>query len=561
MDKQAAVIMLQGTASDVGKSMIATALCRLFSQDGWRTAPFKSQNMANNSYVTLDGKEIGRAQGVQAEACGLAATTDMNPILIKPTGDMHSQIVVHGKPYAQMSAWTYREDFLPQAQQLVMDALNRLRAQQDIVVIEGAGSPAEINLKSRDIVNMNLAGWADAPVLLIADIDRGGVFASLVGTLQLLEPHEREQVKGLIINKFRGDPALLQPGIDWLEQYTGIPVLGVLPHDTDLQLDAEDSLALETRRYHHDPAKELDIAVIRYPRISNFTDFDMLEAEPDVSVRYVEHAGQLGVPDVVILPGSKDTLSDLQYMRERGLDVALQQLRDYKPVPLIGICGGYQMLGYTLTDPGGYDSPHIRTEPGLNWLPVTTVFASEKKTVVVEGHLRSEALRMLEPISSEETTPALIPVTGYEIHMGETICAEMEHHQPLFTLNHVAEVVNDEEVEESDTASIITSTSERSTVEDSKVETDWQNAGVDGCISPDGSVWGTYLHGIFDNDLFRRHWLNMLRQQKGLEPYPVTVQTEPYRQQAFDHMAELVREHLDMEQICEIVRASIERDE
>ncbi|MEW4368685.1 cobyric acid synthase [Paenibacillus kandeliae] len=525
MDKQAAVIMLQGTASDVGKSMIATALCRIFRQDGWRTAPFKSQNMANNSYVTPDGKEIGRAQGVQADACGLAATTDMNPILIKPTGDMHSQIVVHGKPYAQMSAWAYREEFLPKAQQLVMDALNRLRAKHDVVVIEGAGSPAEINLKSRDIVNMNLAGWADAPVLLISDIDRGGVFASLVGTLQLLEPHERERVKGIIINKFRGDPALLQPGVDWLEEYTGIPVLGVLPHDLGLQLDAEDSLALETRRYRHNPEKELDIAVIRYPRISNFTDFDMLEAEPDVSVRYVEHAGQLGVPDAVILPGSKDTLSDLQFIRERGLDMALQQLRAYKPVPLIGICGGYQMLGYTLTDPGGYDSPHIRTEPGLNWLPVTTVFAAEKKTIIVEGHLRREACEVLsaqKPTPSQETSITNIPVTGYEIHMGETVCVEWEHHQPMFTLH---------------------------------------NEAVDGCISPDGSVWGTYLHGMFDNDQFRRHWLNTLRQQKGLEPQIVTVQTEQYRQQAFDRMAELVREHLNMEQVYAIVRSSVEQVE
>ncbi|MDU5950788.1 MAG: cobyric acid synthase, partial [Paenibacillus macerans] len=280
-----AVLMVQGTASDVGKSVIVTALCRIFAQDGFRTAPFKSQNMALNSYVTPDGREIGRAQGVQAEACGIAATTDMNPVLIKPTGDMHSQIVVHGQPLKRLSAADYREKFLPEAKPLVMDALNRLRRQYDIVLMEGAGSPAEINLKQRDIVNMNLAGWADAPVILVGDIDRGGVFAFLVGTLELLEPEERARVKGFIINKFRGDLSLLQPGLDWLERRTGIPVLGVLPYLPDLDIEAEDSVVLDTYPSAAESAGEqaaVDIAVIRYPRISNFTDFAPLAAEPDV---------------------------------------------------------------------------------------------------------------------------------------------------------------------------------------------------------------------------------------------------------------------------------------
>lgn len=323
-----AVLMVQGTASDVGKSVIVTALCRIFAQDGFRTAPFKSQNMALNSYVTPDGREIGRAQGVQAEACGIAATTDMNPVLIKPTGDMHSQIVVHGQPLKRLSAADYREKFLPEAKPLVMDALNRLRRQYDIVLMEGAGSPAEINLKQRDIVNMNLAGWADAPVILVGDIDRGGVFAFLVGTLELLEPEERARVKGFIINKFRGDLSLLQPGLDWLERRTGIPVLGVLPYLPDLDVEAEDSVVLDTYPSAAESAGEqaaVDIAVIRYPRISNFTDFAPLAAEPDVSLRYVDKPADLGQPDAIILPGTKDTIGDLSFLREQGWDLAIRR--------------------------------------------------------------------------------------------------------------------------------------------------------------------------------------------------------------------------------------------
>ncbi|KAI7258141.1 hypothetical protein KC345_g10618, partial [Hortaea werneckii] len=281
----AAVLMVQGTASDVGKSLVTAAIGRIMTRDGYRTAPFKSQNMALNSYVTADGKEIGRAQGMQAEAFGITATSDMNPILLKPSGEMSAQIVVHGVPHAALSAREYREKFLPEAKGTVMDALGRLREAYDIVLMEGAGSPAEINLKARDIVNMNLAGWADAPVLLVADIDRGGVFAFIVGTLELLEPHERARVKGFIINKFRGDVSLLQPGLDWLEERTGIPVLGVLPFLPQLRIEAEDSVVLDgtSGRLRGDSLKELDIAVIRYPRISNFTDFDPLEDEPDAA--------------------------------------------------------------------------------------------------------------------------------------------------------------------------------------------------------------------------------------------------------------------------------------
>jgi len=512
------IIMLQGTASDVGKSVITTALCRIFTQDGWNTAPFKSQNMANNSYVTPDGREIGRAQGVQAEACGKCATTDMNPILIKPVRDMHSQIVVHGQPYAQMSAWDYRQDFLPQARPLVMEALNRLRNQHDMIVMEGAGSPAEINLKDRDIVNMNLAGWADAPVLLVADIDRGGVFAAIVGTLELLESHERERVKGFIINKFRGDLALLQPGLDWLQQRTGIPVIGVLPYEENLHLEAEDSVALQRKSSVPLPDRELDIVIIHYPRISNFTDFDLLEAEPDVSVRYVDHPDQLGTPDVIILPGTKDTLGDLEFLQNRGLASCIKKQHTRHSVQLVGICGGYQMLGRHLHDPAGHDSPSPRMAEGLGLLPVSTVFASAKTTVQAEGHLNTESpwfqqMKTLEPTLS---------VKGYEIHMGTTTLENGADVQSMFHLHRLSG-------KEGNPATI-----------------------EDGCILSDGSAWGTYLHGVFDNDQLRRSWLNFLRQRKGLEPLIQSIHGQTRREEAFDRLADTVRKHLDMKRIYEI---------
>lgn len=523
---RAAVLMLQGTASDVGKSIVTTALCRLFLQDGYQPAPYKSQNMALNSYVTLDGKEIGRAQGVQAEACGLPATTDMNPILIKPVKDMHSQIVVHGVPKMQMSAMDYRTHFLPQAKTIVLDALDRLREQYDIVLMEGAGSPAEINLKDRDIVNMNLAGWADAPVLLISDIDRGGVFASLVGTLELLEPHERARVKGFIINKFRGDLALLQPGLDWLTERTGIPVLGVLPYIPELRIEAEDSVVLDELQFRRQKEKELDIVVIRYPRISNFTDFDALGWEPDVVVRYVNNAADLGHPDVIVLPGTKDTISDLTFLRERGLDRAITRQWREREVQLVGICGGYQMLGERLFDPFAVESETKQAE-GLGLLPLVTTFSKEKRTVRVKGTVSKESpLRVDE---KKETRPT---VEAYEIHMGITVGDELaglrsEEYRPLFVLNADAEADSPAE----------------------KIET---NVHLEGCGAIDGKVWGTYLHGLFDNDEFRRSWLDGLRLQKGLPPIGETFQAAVYKTQEFDRVAEIVRTHLDMDRIYEI---------
>lgn len=512
-DSQGAVLMIQGTASDVGKSIITTALCRIFRQDGLRPAPFKSQNMALNSYVTEDGLEIGRAQGVQAEACGIQATTDMNPILIKPTGEMHSQIVVHGKPLAHMSAAAYREDFLPAAKQTVMEALQRLRSSYELVLMEGAGSPAEINLKDRDIVNMNLAEWADAPVLLVADIDRGGVFAFLVGTLELLTPPERARVKGFIINKFRGDLALLQPGLDWLEERTGIPVLGVLPHIPDLNIEAEDSVVLDNLSGRRD-AEGLDIAVIRYPRISNFTDFDALSAEADVNLRYVSTGAELGIPDVIILPGTKDTLGDLFFLREQGLDQAIQAAMRQPKTRLVGICGGYQMLGRQLIDPDANDSGRAGQADGLDWLPMTTVFLSEKRTIRVTGAVLNDQTISLYGNCS------MIPIQGYEIHMGESVWLEGFAPKPLFELS-----------------------SGRDNPEDTWLE---------GAASEDGRVMGTYLHGVFDNDVWRRAWLNGVRVEKGLMPIQETFSAADRKEQAFDRLASITREHLDMSRIYAI---------
>lgn len=514
--KPAAVLMLQGTASDVGKSVITTALCRIFKQDGFKPAPFKSQNMALNSYVTEDGKEIGRAQGAQAEACGIEATTDMNPILIKPVRDMHSQIVVHGVPFAQMSASDYRQHFLPEAKRTVMDALNRLRDTYDIVLMEGAGSPAEINLKDRDIVNMNLAGWADAPVILISDIDRGGVFASIVGTLELLEPHEIARVKGFIINKFRGDLSLLQPGLDWLEERTGIPVLGVLPYIRDIQIEAEDSVVLDSLRHGKKEHTALDIAVIRYPRISNFTDFDALSREPDVNVRYVTSTEELGSPDVVILPGTKDTIGDLQFVRDSGLEQAIMDEVERKHVQLVGICGGYQMLGQHLIDPFSVEAKHTQEAAGMGKLPLSTTFLQHKQTIRASGFVQPKHPLRLYGEKTTEISP--VPVNGYEIHMGVTECHEPEQVTPLFEIAYSGE-----------------------------------QTFLEGWGTHDGKVWGTYLHGLFESDQFRRVWLDGLREAKGLAPLKETYSAQERKEMEFDRVAASLRSSLDMKRVYEIM--------
>ncbi|CAH1217594.1 Cobyric acid synthase [Paenibacillus auburnensis] len=513
----AAVLMIQGTASDVGKSLVTAAIGRILVQDGYRTAPFKSQNMALNSYVTLDGKEIGRAQGMQAEAFGITATTDMNPILLKPSGEMSAQIVVHGVPHAALSAREYREKFLPEAKETVMSALGRLRDSYDAVLMEGAGSPAEINLKARDIVNMNLAGWADAPVLLVADIDRGGVFAFLVGTLELLEPHERARVKGFIINKFRGDLSLLQPGLDWLEERTGIPVLGVLPFLPQLRIEAEDSVVLEgtSGRMQSGSAKELDIAVISYPRISNFTDFDPLEDEPDTAVRYVTSALELGTPDVIILPGTKNTAADLAFLRQQGFPEAIAHALRQGTLQLAGICGGYQMLGRKLLDPDAVESAEPGESEGLGYLPLSTAFLQHKTTVRVNGVLADGHPLQLSGIPASAANTA---VSGYEIHMGSTMNLEPAAVRSLFRLEGA----------------------------DGQVQ-------LEGWGSPDGKIWGTYLHGLFHNDELRRSWLDGIRKAKGLTPLAATFSSAALREQEFDRLAASVRENLDMEAVYTIM--------
>ena len=405
-------IMIQGTMSNAGKSVLAAGLCRIFRQDGYRVAPFKSQNMALNSFITAQGLEMGRAQVMQAEAAGVEPSVEMNPILLKPTSDVGSQVIVNGRAVGNLTAAEYfrkKSQLIPQ----VMEAYRKLESQYDIIVLEGAGSPAEINLKSQDIVNMGLARMVGAPVLLAGDIDRGGVFAALYGTLALLEKEERPYVKGTIINKFRGDVELLRPGLQQLEELCHVPVVGVVPW-MELDLDEEDSLS--TRFSARGGKAPLDVAVIRLPRISNFTDFDPLQRHPVVGLRYVEQAEELGRPDLVVLPGTKSTLADLRWLRQSGLEAAIFKLAS-RGTPVIGICGGYQMLGKRLSDPLGVEGGG--SMDGMGLLDTTTVF-SPKKTTTQTVCPFPDCQGLFAPLSG-------CPLEGYEIHMGQS--------EGLFTLS------------------------------------------------------------------------------------------------------------------------------
>ncbi len=398
-------IMIQGTMSNAGKSVLAAGLCRIFRQDGYKVAPFKSQNMALNSFITAQGLEMGRAQVMQAEAAGVEPTVEMNPILLKPTSDVGSQVIVNGRALGNLTASEYfrrKSELIPQ----VLEAYRTLQEQYDIIVLEGAGSPAEINLKSQDIVNMGLARMVGAPVLLAGDIDRGGVFAALYGTLALLEAEERPYVKGTIINKFRGDVALLRPGLQQLEELCQVPVLGVVPW-MELDLDEEDSLS--SRLDARGGKAPLDVAVVRLPRISNFTDFDPLQRHPAVGLRYVNQPEELGRPDLVILPGTKSTLADLRWLRQSGLEAAILKLAS-RGTPVIGICGGYQMLGETLSDPLGVEGGG--SLDGMGLLETTTVFSAEKTTTRTACSF--PACRGLFASLSD------CPLEGYEIHMGQS---------------------------------------------------------------------------------------------------------------------------------------------
>jgi len=486
--------MIQGTASGVGKSTLVAALCRIFRQDGLRVAPFKAQNMANNAHVCRDGGEIGRSTAVQARACGLEPTVDMNPVLLKPSTDIAAQVIVRGRPVKSMTAAEYQE-FKPTLRSMIRDCLSRLQRDHDVVVIEGAGSPAEVNLRESDIVNMRTAEIADAPVLLVGDIDVGGVFAQLVGTMRLLLEPERARVAGLIINKFRGDLEILRPGLGFLEKETGKPVLGVVPWFRGIRIPEED--AVPTAKIGGPAASDrIRIDVVLHPRMSNFTDFDALEAEPDVSLRYLERPDDR-VPDALILPGTKSTIADLRRLKESGFAAHVERCRE-KGAAIVGICGGFQMLGQLIRDPGRVESESA-AEPGLGLLPSVTRFAEDKITAQVSGvHLSSGT-----------------EVSGYEIHMGR---AEGPAAAPFLRITRRG----GEPVSEFDGA-----------------ET--------------GRVWGTYLHGVFDNASFRRHFIDGLRAARG---WPALRTETPVDDDAeLDKLAAHVRAHLDLERIHGIWRS------
>lgn len=501
-------IMLQGTSSHVGKSILTTALCRIFWQDGWSVAPFKAQNMALNSYVTRTGAEMGRAQVAQAEAAGLEPMVEMNPVLLKPTGNACSQVVLMGKPIGNMTAQEYHKGYSLKALDTVKECLDKLTGEYDAVVIEGAGSPAEVNLKANDIVNMRVAKMSNTPVLLVADIDRGGALAAVVGTLELLEPDERALVAGIIINKFRGDIKLLQPALEFLEQKTGKPVLGVIPHLENLGIDDEDSVSLEDKKTVQKEKYDIEIAVIRTPKISNFTDFDALAAERDVMLRYVQPGEKIGNPDLVILPGSKSTIHDLLYLREQGYEKELKALV-IAGTPVIGICGGYQMLGQDIFDPEHTESEveHIH---GLGLLPIATTFAASKMTNQVIACCFKNAFLGMNYSKDQ--------LTGYEIHMGRT--KFLENVDYAFT---ICERSGD------------------------------KAAAYDGVVSEHGQVMGTYIHGIFDNDGLRRAILNALRAKKGFAPLAEGRSAAAEKQASYDRLAKVVRENLQMDLLYKII--------
>lgn len=502
----AKVIMIQGTMSNAGKSLVTAGLCRVFKQDGYKVAPFKSQNMALNSFITKEGLEMGRAQVMQAEACGIEPSVNMNPILLKPTNDVGSQVIVNGEVLGNMSARDYykkKTELIPH----IMEAYNNLAKEYDIIVMEGAGSPAEINLKENDIVNMGMAKLVNSPVLLVGDIDRGGVFASIAGTLMLLEEDERKMIKGTIINKFRGDVNILKPGLDMIEEITKTPVVGVVPY-MELDIDDEDSLS---ERFNNKGTVDLiDIAVIRLPRISNFTDFNTFEYIPGVSLRYVKSVRELKDPDMIILPGTKNTMEDLKWLRESGLESQILK-QAAKGKVIFGICGGYQMLGMELSDPFSVESGG--TMAGMGLLPTRTVFEKEKVRTRVSGNF-NEVSGILSQLSYVE-------FEGYEIHMGQTTYDFNE--EELTTIDNV----NGEDI-----------------------------------IKNDGlykdNVYGSYIHGIFDKEEVSKAIVESLCIHKGIDYSSIsTVDIEKYKEEQYDKLAEGIRNSLDMKAIYKILESGI----
>ncbi len=478
---QTKALMIVGTSSHVGKSLVVTALCRLLSQLEAKITPFKAQNMSLNAYVTAEGHEIAYAQAVQAWAAQIDPHVDMNPILLKPQGNFTSQVILKGQVVGTYQAQEYYQSVFHPGWQAVTQALDRLQQRFDWIIAEGAGSPAEVNLRHRDLTNMRVALYLKAPTWLVADIDRGGALAHVVGTLQLLQPEERQLIQGIVINKFRGSLALLQPGLDWLSEYTGIPIVGVLPW-IDLALPAEDSVELLEVRGRSLRA-DIEIVVIQLPRIANFTDFDPLRAEPTVKLRYVKPGEPLGSPDAIILPGSKATISDLLVLQATDLAHQLQTF----PGPIVGICGGLQMLGDWIGDPEGFEG-QVGSFAGLGLLPCETTL---------------EAVKITQQVETVAIWPETAPIYGYEIHQGQTTFAAQV--KPLFESSNL------------------------------------------GARDPNGLRWGCYLHGVFDNHRFRRLWLNQIRQLKGLDPLPVIEgHYQDQRNHLLQQLADSWQEHLDL---------------
>ena len=518
--------MIQGTMSNAGKSLLAAGLCRIFKQDGYRVAPFKSQNMALNSYITSEGLEMGRAQVVQAQAAGCEPSVDMNPILLKPSSDVGSQVIVRGVPIGTMPAkeyFKYKKQLIPE----IKKAFQHLSEQYDIIVIEGAGSPAEINLKSDDIVNMGMARMAGAPVLLAGDIDRGGVFAQLYGTVALLEPDEQAMVKGLIINKFRGDKTILDPGVEMIEKLCKIPVVGVVPY-MDVDIEDEDSLSSRlsstgrnnTLKQENELSEKhveawIDIAAIRFPRLSNFTDLNVFDPIPGVSVRYVSRLSELGRPDLIVLPGTKNTIEDLLWMRQNGLEAAVLK-KAAGGTPIWGICGGYQLMGQEVLDPDHVEG-EIERLPGLGLLPVSTRMTGEKVTRQVNFQLL-ESCRAVVPqgnsspsnFNNQPSVPHF-QLKGYEIHMGSTVPVEGASASPLNRL---------------------------------------ESGQCDGYIV-DRTCMGTYIHGILDNPEFIDFLLEPFAGK--LSEAAETFNYRQFKEEQYDKLADHVRQHVNLPLIYKIL--------
>jgi len=501
--RKARALQICGTGSGVGKSVIVAGLCRIFLQDDFRVCPFKAQNMSLNSFVTKEQGEIGRAQASQAAACRIEPSVDMNPILLKPTSDIGSQVIVRGKPIGNMKAAQYLK-YKKNLKSVVRGSFARLSRLYDIVVIEGAGSPAEINLKKHDLVNMKMARLANAPVILVGDIDKGGVFAWLVGTLELLTKEERKMIKGIIINKFRGDKSLLSPAIKFLERRIGIKLLGIVPYFKDINIPEEDSVSLDKRMLssEYDTNKKyIDIAVIKLPHISNFTDFAALEKENDVVLRYVKSPEELDNPDLIIIPGTKNTISDLKYLKVSGLaGRIISRVNFDSSTFLLGVCGGYQMLGEKISDKYHLESDNGEIE-GLGLLPIRTHLSKNK---------------VLSQVKAREISSG-IEISGYEIHHGLSDCKGAL--KPFFEIL------------------------ERN---GKKIKY------FDGFRRKDSRVLGTYLHGLFDTDIFRREFLNKIRQTKGWQRLSQEVQFDPDRE--FDKLARLLRENINMKSLYEMVK-------